>query len=316
MKNTSSLWLIGYANMAHEYLKVLFALKKNFTIIGNRKKKILKFKKRIENKIIFGGLKNTLKKYKPPTQAIVAVNVEKLESITTELLNNGVKEILIEKPGALTSKAVLKLKNLAKKNKSNVFIAYNRRFYKTVELIKKISVIDGGIMSMNFEFTERTRSLKFKKKNEIVKRKWLIANSSHIIDLAFFICGSPKKWSTYTSGKANWHPSSIRFSGAGVTEKNILFSYHSDWQSPGQWSLEFMTKKRRLILKPLEELKQFQFVSNKILRLKINNNFDIKFKPGLYLQTKNFLNRKYSNLCHIDDHLKNIKIYEKIANYK
>ena len=315
MKNLSSLWVIGSGNMAQEYLKVLVSLKENFTIIGNRKKKVLKFKKIIKEKIIFGGLKNALKRYQPPTRAIVAVNVEKLESITIELLNKGVKEILIEKPGALTSKAVLKIKNLANKKKSNVFIAYNRRFYKTVKLIKKISELDGGIMSMNFEFTERTRSLKFRKRSGIVKRKWLIANSSHIIDLAFFICGRPKKWTSYSSGKVYWHPSSIRFSGAGITEKNILFSYHSDWQSPGQWSLEFMTKKRRLMLKPLEELKQIQFKSNKISKLKINNKFDIKFKPGIFLQTKNFLERKYSNLCHIEDHLKNIKIYEKIANY-
>jgi predicted dehydrogenase len=315
MKNLSSLWVVGSGNMAQEYSKVLFSLKKRFDIIGNKKKNALKLQKSLKKKIFIGGLNDALKKYLPPTKAIVVVNAEKLEPVTTILLNKGVKEILIEKPGALTSKAVLKLNYLAKKKKSNVFIAYNRRFYKTVESIKKISELDGGIMSMNFEFTERTRSLKFKKKNKIVKKKWLIANSSHIIDLAFFICGRPKKWASYTAGKTYWHPSSIRFSGAGITEKNILFSYYSDWQSPGQWSLEFMTKKRRLILKPLEELKQIQFKSNKISKIKINNKLDIMFKPGIFLQTKNFLKKEYSNLCHVTDHSKNIKIYEKIAKY-
>ena len=35
--------------------------------------------------------------------------------------------------------------------------------------------------------------------------------------------------------------------GAGVTENGALFSYHANWEAPGRWSVEIMTKKRRLM---------------------------------------------------------------------
>ena len=46
---------------------------------------------------------------------------------------------------------------------------------------------------------------------------------------------------------------------------------------------------------------------------------DIDFKPGLYKQTKNFINNrniKENKLCTIEDHLENFLIYEEIAGYR
>ena len=45
------------------------------------------------------------------------------------------------------------------------------------------------------------------------------------------------------------------FSGAGISISGALFSYQANWQSAGRWSVEILTKKNRLILCPLEELK-------------------------------------------------------------
>ena len=38
--------------------------------------------------------------------------------------------------------------------KCKVYIAYNRRFYENIKIIKKIALSDGGILSANFSFTE------------------------------------------------------------------------------------------------------------------------------------------------------------------
>lgn len=54
-------------------------------------------------------------------------------------------------------------------------------------------------------------------------------------------------------GHLSWHPKT-KFTGAGLTEKNVLFSYHSNWESAGIWGLELNTYKRKIILRPLEEV--------------------------------------------------------------
>ena len=56
--------------------------------------------------------------------------------------------------------------------------------------------------------------------------------------------------------KISWHPSASGFVGSGVTDNGVLFSYISNWDCPGRWSVEIITNKRRFILSPLEELKE------------------------------------------------------------
>ena len=48
-------------------------------------------------------------------------------------------------------------------------------------------------------------------------------NSSHVIDLVFHLIGKPMDWNFWHSGTIDWHPSSSKFVGAGITDRNILF---------------------------------------------------------------------------------------------
>jgi len=50
------------------------------------------------------------------------------------------------------------------------------------------------------------------------------------------------------------HPSGAIFVGSGITENNIPFSYHADWNSSGGWGIEVMTKENAYRLIPLEDL--------------------------------------------------------------
>ncbi|HEY1097942.1 MAG TPA: gfo/Idh/MocA family oxidoreductase, partial [Myxococcota bacterium] len=50
------------------------------------------------------------------------------------------------------------------------------------------------------------------------------------------------------------HPAASRFVGAGVTDRGATFSYGANWESGGRWGVEVMTPRRRLVLRPLEEL--------------------------------------------------------------
>jgi hypothetical protein len=311
-KNT--LWLIGTGNMAISYVKVLKALDCNFTVIGRGKNSAFLFEKKTGINPEIGGVHNILKKKKAPNLAIVAVSVENLAKVTRSLISAGTKYILLEKPGGLNLAELSALNLFVKKNNAEVLIAYNRRFYNSVEQLKEGMSEDGGLLSINFDFTEPSFKINDLKRNLKIKKYWLLANSSHVIDLAFYLAGKPKKWKNWIKGKLPWgHPA--RFCGSGITKKGILFSYISDWQSPGRWGIELMTAKRRFILRPMEKLQVMKLDSFSTNYIRSKNKLDMIFKPGLFLQTKSFLNKDKRQFCSLSEQIENTKIYNEIAGY-
>jgi predicted dehydrogenase len=310
-----SLWLVGAGSMAQSYVKVLKRLKQPFVVIGRSKINSLSFKKVTGCEVKTGGLKYHLKNSKLPDAAIVAVGVNEMANVAKDLIKVGIKRILLEKPGALTLKEIRLLNLLAYQKKAKVVIGYNRRFYQSVKVAKKFIKKDEGVLSMNFEFTEPNNIIKSLKKNPRIKKHWLIANSSHVIDLAFHLCGNPKNWKHWKSGNINWHPASARFCGSGITNKGVMFSYFSDWNSPGRWRLELMTSKRRLIFRPLEMLKIVSYGNFNIETFRLKDKVDKDFKAGIFFQTKSFLNEDYSLFCSLSDQVKNMKFFYNIAGY-
>ena len=172
-------------------------------------------------------------------------------------------------------------------------------------------------MSFSFDFTEWSDPIKTTSHNQEIKENWVLANSTHVIDLAFFLGGQPTKYSSLTSGSLDWHNRSSIFCGSGITEKGAIFNYHSNWASPGRWGLEFCTSSSRYVLKPIEKLQRIRRNSVEIEDIELNlSRFDEDFKPGLLLQTEAFLGHdSSSNLCSIDYHNRIFQTYENIAGY-
>ena len=314
---SSSILLIGSGGMAKCYAKVLNSLNKSFVVVGRGRKNAKKFEKDTGLKVVTGGINNFLIKNNFFKTAIIAVGIDQLGNVCKELIRFKIKNILVEKPGSISLKDIKEIHTMAKSNNVKIFVAYNRRFYNSIQLLKSKINKDGGISSINFNFTEFSAKVKNLKKNNKIKKKWVIANSSHVIDLAFYLAGKPKKWNAYYGGKnkLSWHPASSKFCGTGITTKKIIFSYFADWQSTGNWEVNIMTLKNRYILNPLEKL-QFQSPNRKILKtINSTNTYDKNFKPGIFLQTKNFLNKNYSSLCSLSNQIENMKIYYKIAGY-
>ena len=113
------LWLVGTGGMALEYAKVLNALNIKYIVIGRSKQSSQQFNLITKQDVIEGGLSKFLKT-KPliPNKVINCVNVEELKSTSFELLNYGVKNILLEKPGGCNIREIKELQNLKKKKKS------------------------------------------------------------------------------------------------------------------------------------------------------------------------------------------------------
>lgn len=308
------LWLIGAGSIAKEYAKVLNALGKEFIVVGRGKKNADLFYDEIGVHPVVGGLENYLRDNSPetPNMAIVAVNVQYLAETTIALMRYGVKKILCEKPGFNDPSELDEVFAVANSTRSQVYYAYNRRFFASVFKAEEIIKEDGGLTSMNFEFTEWGHIIEDSDTPDVVKRHWLTANSSHVIDLAFFLGGKPQEISSYTAGKLTWHKPS-RFVGAGVTKKGILFNYQANWEAPGRWALEFQTPFHRIYLKPMELLQLQDKGSVKVYPVEIDDCLDKEFKPGFYLETKAFLEGETTRLCSIEEQVNNTKeIFQKI----
>ena len=284
------IYLIGTGMMAVDYAKVLTAQNLKFTVIGRGSESALKFEELTKIKPITGGIEKYLSEHNltENTYFIIATGTEALMNTLLTVLKAGAKKVLIEKPAAISIEELLKNENQLSPYLEKVFVAYNRRFYASVIETQKLIEEDGGLQSMHFEFTEWAHKIEPLQKAAGVKENWFFANSTHVVDLAFYLAGHPSDWKTFSkSGKLTWH-SKTNFSGAGITDKNVIFSYISNWESAGRWGIELLTNKRRIYLKPLEGISIQLKGSIEIKEHVFDDSLDKTFKPGLYRQTEAF----------------------------
>jgi len=310
-----SLWLIGAGAMAQDYARVLQGLHLPFEVIGRGADSADKFEKATGKQVRIGGLADALRADKAPEKAIVAVGVEQLAPTTAELIRSGVKRIMVEKPAGLDLAEIESLNRIAEENGASVLLAYNRRFYGSVQQARQCIAEDGGILSAQFEFTEWSHEIAPLVKGTGVKENWMLNNSTHVIDLVFHLIGKPVDWKCLHAGSIDWHPAAARFVGAGLTEQNVMFSYLADWQAPGRWGVELLTANRRLILRPMEQLQVMPLGTVKIEAMDPLDNLDQDYKPGLYRQTKAFLEGDDYLFSTLQEQVENVRIYSEMAGY-
>lgn len=318
--SNSKVWLIGAGGMAIDYLKVLTDLNQETIVVGRGEENCMKIREEFGCEVVSGGLAKFLRTR--PTisdKVIVAVGIEALKDTTVELLQYGVKQILVEKPGLGYPNEINELVEATDLASAEVLLAYNRRFYASVIKAKEIIEKDGGLSSFNFEFTEWSHVIGTLKKDPAEHQNWFLGNSTHIVDTAFYIGGEPENIATFVSGEdeLDWHKASSNFSGAGITNKKALFAYHANWQAPGRWCMEFLTKKNRLIFRPIEKLQIQELGTVAINEVEgIDYSLDEKYKPGLYLQTKLFLEGNVKEFCTIREQKKKLdNYYLSMSNY-
>ena len=306
-KNT---WIIGAGNIAIEYANILNDTGIKFQVIGRGTESAKNFLASTGISPIVGGLSNA-SSLDVPSYAIIAVNVNQLASVCDELIDLGVSNILIEKPAGLTFSEIEALNNKAQKNSINVYIAYNRRFFASTLEAQKIIKQDGGVSSFTFEFTEWPHLVLGSNQPPDVLKNWFLANSTHVVDLAFFLGGIPTEISSFTSGHLDWHPVKA-FAGAGKCANDAVFSYHANWDAPGRWWVEILTNKHRLVFRPMEKL-QIQKIASVAVEdvLEIDYSLDEKYKPGFYHQVSS-LYSDCKGLLTLEEHVKMFGIYKQM----
>ena len=311
----NSIWLIGAGSIAVEHAKVMAALDVDFTVIGRGEESAQEFRKTTGLSVETGGLAKALENRTFPQVAVLALPVANLADAALSLIAAGVQHLLIEKPGSLSIESLKDIRESALASGCLVSIAYNRRFYESTRELSQMINVDGGVTSVFFEFNEPKRIMESDYYPEEVRRRWFLANSTHVVDLVFHLCGHPTEWRSWSSGALTGHLTSSRFAGAGELDSGALFSYLSDWEAPGRWGIEITTVNHRLILRPMEKLHLMRHGSFDVEEVDIDDSLDVDFKPGFFRQMEAFLNEGQSQLCSIDEHIRNMGIYYTIANY-
>lgn len=312
----SQILLFGTGQMAYEYAKVLKNQGYDFIVIGRGEASAKEFQDKTGITPVIGGADKFLTQSDYSNyKAIIAVNGDQLGKVTIAAINHGIRSVLVEKPGGLDKNEIEEVGKIAAKHLAKVYIAYNRRFYASVKKAREIIAKDSGILSFHFEFNEVADMIASLNHPKEIKNQWLLHNSSHVIDLAFFLGGTPQSLNANVSGSLPWHPKGAIFTGAGLTEKEIPFTYHANWLAPGRWGVEILTKNHRLIFRPMEKLQAQLKGSFEIINIELNNKPDTEFKPGLYKEVESFLTNQDS-LCTIDEQINHLYWYTKILEGK
>lgn len=300
--------LIGLGDIAPKYLEVLSKLQCNIDGIVVRN-----YDKAREKAKNF-GIKKIYKSLDEIQDSdcdffIIMVTPENNADVLKKIISFK-KPILIEKPVTFSSNDLEKIVSLNKKFMTPVMIAMNRRFYsifhKGLEYLKEK---DRKIYSIKIEAPERFSDINMPKFSEIVKRYWMFSNPIHCIDLIRFFGGNIKKIDV------NSNPEKFSYTAIGHCDKDVEFTYISNWKSPGGWSVTLYADDVRITYNPLEKGSIFENNEKKEI---IPDKEDILFKPGFYFQLKYFIEHISSRktiewpASDIVDHVSTVKLVEEI----
>ena len=310
------IWIFGAGSMSAEYAKVLSHMALPFKVIGRGWTSAQAFEQQTGVPVIRTAIPELFSDMDlSADKAIVCVDTINSYQLVCDLLELGFKSLLVEKPVVLSLAQGHDLNARALAANADLFIALNRRQYSAVEKAHQLIEQDGGLTSMQFEFTEWGHVIEKldKPKQELVN--WFLCNSLHVVDLAFSFAGLPQQLSAFHSGELAWHKPAV-FSGSGITKQQVPFSYHADWSSAGRWGIELQTKKRRLYLSPMEQLKQQLLGTVKIEDVALENDNDTLFKPGLLKQLRLFVSNSPEGLVDFNQFVDALPAYLSISGYK
>ena len=316
--NKKSICIIGSGWMAAEHVKASLELGYDKIFVIGRT--LNSFKKHFGEALaglkivrVTGGLASWFRHecFEETMLHINSVAVHALQVTTIKLLKNGVKRILLEKPGALNVDGLKLIRKEAKIRGSNVLIGYNRRHYASTEELKERLSCE-NISSFEFEFTEWIDTIDTTEYPEEVLVTWLKSNSAHVIDLAFYLVGGlPKKIQTICGGVGGviWHPAGSVFAGCGKVDDKI-FTYQADWMSQGRWKIYIRTEKGKYVLEPLEKLSFIPKNSLELVEIEVKTE---RCKPGLEEQIRKFERNEFQDFADLTDQIEIFYLIQKMT---
>lgn len=310
------IYLIGAGPMALEYSKVLNTMCLDYIVIGRGDESASHFESETGKEVIRGGA--FPERVTENDFAINAVAHVDLFQTSRKLIEVGFKNILVEKPGAILFREIEQLGELSEKFGVKIIIGYNRRFLESIKKTKELSIADGGIEFIEFEFSEWMDAARKLDKPSEVHRTWFMANSSHVLDLALYLGGEVEDICASINGNITLGAQNLpsNYCGFGKTKKNIPFSYKAFWDAPGRWGLTVYTKKRKFIHYPLEKLFIQKRNQVNVEEYELEQCVMNDLKPGLFDQVDRFLKSDFEDLLDIQAQIDRQQYYSIISSVK
>lgn len=247
--------VVGAGWMGGEFLKTLRALGVcNTVAITTIEETAVARRVEFGIEVRLGPVEATLRENEAFDLVVIATPIDSLLSVCRHVLAFGYRNILLEKPGSLWSSELKSFAEEVEHYGARIRLAYNRNVYPNLILLEQLAGSEGGITSCRYTFTEWVHRIDFTKASADVYRRWGISNSLHPIGMAHRLIGMPVQLSAQRGGTLDWHPSGARFSGSGLTDRGVIFSYDADWESAGRWSVEVRTTESAYRMVPLETL--------------------------------------------------------------
>jgi predicted dehydrogenase len=244
---------------------------------------------------------------------VIAVRTES----TLKILEHAIKQnvpILVEKPVSFNSKDI---KKIIKKSHGMIMVGYNRRFYKTVNVVK------------NFVLEEENPVIASMIAPEVLGIKNFFNNTSHSLDMLRYIFGEIKLVSRKKLIINNIQKGIV---ATFSNDRKDIIQFIGNWGTSDNFSLSVFRDTKKVELKPYEELCIYngidiieptnldpirKYVPKLTDRVTLEST-DEHIKPGFYHQSNAFLeliknNAKTDMSATLTDAYKDIEICEKLV---
>lgn len=221
--------------------------------------------------------------------------------------------ILCEKPVGFDLKDARNIHQEMKNKGRQLFVALNRRHYGSVRfLVDYLSDHANGKRYIHLHDQEDQFSALKAGQPEIVVKNWMYANSIHMIDFLNILgrgeITNVEKVIPYNAAKPEHVLAKISYSSGDIAV------YEAVWNRPGPWFTVVTTDDARWEMRPIEQLTCQAYGSRKVEPIP-GNEWDTKFKPGLYLQAAEMLKAIKGEkhlLPTMDDAMKTMEIISRI----
>ena len=245
---------------------------------------------------------------------VIATRIES----TLEILEYAIKQdvpILVEKPISYDSKD---LEKLIKNSHDMIMVGYNRRFYKTVNVLKNLVLKDNAPVIASMVTPDFFNIKKF------------FPNTLHSLDILLYVFGDIR---LEFIKKLIVNDVQKGFVATFSNDRKDIIQLIGNWNSSDNFSLSVFRDKKRFELKPYEKLITYdgidadgtvwKHIPKIVDEINLETIDKIKsetvgkyVKPGFYQQSCAFSdlikNKKMDSAASLTDALKAVEIFEKI----
>jgi predicted dehydrogenase len=207
---------------------------------------------------------------------------------------------LLEKPPGTSLTQYNDLCQLAKRHCTPVMVGLNRTYYSVIQrAVADLGGID-KITAVFVEWSEDPRHCLERGLTPEQVQRMIFGNSLHGLHLLTTLAGDflNPQISTVNLGQ----PFRWTMALQGLSNRGVLGTFTSTWDSPGGWRLTVCVSRRRYVFAPLETCEVQTSGSSHRDRIE-PERCDIDFKPGFYRQAQHFLQLIHTGKCDVANSL-------------